>query len=61
MKIGDFGLATTNRLALQNQSQQQYTSDAGSSLTGKVGTALYVAPELMGDASKSKYNEKVIY
>lgn len=31
----------------------------GNSLTGKVGTALYVAPELTGNASKSTYNQKV--
>lgn len=67
VKIGDFGLATTSFLALQNQSHQQlqhrelvHNSDVGNSLTGKVGTALYVAPELMGNASKSTYNQKVV-
>ncbi|XP_062562568.1 eIF-2-alpha kinase GCN2 [Armigeres subalbatus] len=63
VKIGDFGLATTSILALQNQQQErihQITSlDMGNSLTGKVGTALYVAPELTGNASKSTYNQKV--
>lgn len=64
VKIGDFGLATTNFLALQQC--QEFTSishgnriEVGSSQTGKVGTALYVAPELMGKASKSTYNQKV--
>ncbi|XP_053680519.1 eIF-2-alpha kinase GCN2 [Anopheles nili] len=76
VKIGDFGLATTSILALQNQSHQNApqlahahlvpanptpgkSSDIGYSLTGKVGTALYVAPELTGNASRSTYNQKV--
>ncbi|XP_055535172.1 eIF-2-alpha kinase GCN2 [Wyeomyia smithii] len=66
VKIGDFGLATTSILALQNQQQehavhshQMKSLDMGNSLTGKVGTALYVAPELTGNASKSTYNQKV--
>ncbi|XP_058119579.1 eIF-2-alpha kinase GCN2 [Anopheles ziemanni] len=77
VKIGDFGLATTSILALQNQSQPNgpsgqlvqlaignqkavgKSSDMGCSLTGKVGTALYVAPELTGNASRSTYNQKV--
>uniref|UniRef100_A0A182U9B1 non-specific serine/threonine protein kinase n=1 Tax=Anopheles melas TaxID=34690 RepID=A0A182U9B1_9DIPT len=76
VKIGDFGLATTSILALQNQGhqnappgqmghlavasiQQGKSSDIGYSLTGKVGTALYVAPELTGNASRSTYNQKV--
>ncbi|XP_065075686.1 eIF-2-alpha kinase GCN2 [Ochlerotatus camptorhynchus] len=66
VKIGDFGLATTSILALQNQQQERIVQshqtaslDMGNSLTGKVGTALYVAPELTGNASKSTYNQKV--
>uniref|UniRef100_A0A182MYS3 non-specific serine/threonine protein kinase n=1 Tax=Anopheles dirus TaxID=7168 RepID=A0A182MYS3_9DIPT len=79
VKIGDFGLATTSILALQNQGHQNApligqgatlavtngsgrlgkSSDIGYSLTGKVGTALYVAPELTGNASRSTYNQKV--
>lgn len=64
MKIGDFGLATTSFLALQQCQEMNNLShgnrtEIGSSLTGKVGTALYVAPELMGKASKSTYNQKV--
>lgn len=60
VKIGDFGLATTSFLALQ--SQEQHTShhiDISNSHTGKVGTALYVAPELTDNASKSTYSQKV--
>lgn len=61
VKIGDFGLATTNFLALQSQEQHLSNNyqDIGNSLTGKVGTALYVAPELKENASKSTYNQKV--
>lgn len=63
VKIGDFGLATTSFLALQSQEQSHHSHNIpaiGSSHTGKVGTALYVAPELMGAASNSTYNQKVI-
>lgn len=65
VKIGDFGLATTSVLAL---SQHQHVDanqslkpqpNFGDSQTGQVGTALYVAPELSGKASKSTYNQKV--
>lgn len=63
VKIGDFGLATTSFLALQQCQEMNLSygnrTEIGSSLTGKVGTALYVAPELMGKASKSTYNQKV--
>lgn len=63
VKIGDFGLATTSFLALQQchevASLSHNRGEIGSSHTGKVGTALYVSPELMGRASKSTYNQKV--
>lgn len=61
VKIGDFGLATTSILALQNQhtDNNQTHLNFGDSQTGQVGTALYVAPELSGKASKSTYNQKV--
>ncbi|CRK86209.1 CLUMA_CG000064, isoform A [Clunio marinus] len=67
VKIGDFGLATTSVLALQHQLQadesqianNQHQLMLGDSQTGQVGTALYVAPELAGNASKSTYNQKV--
>ncbi|XP_054730561.1 eIF-2-alpha kinase GCN2 [Anastrepha obliqua] len=66
IKIGDFGLATTSFLALQSQHEhtsQQQTQQVGSAEegtgTGKVGTTLYVAPELTGNAAKSTYSQKV--
>lgn len=42
-----------------NQSLKVTQSNFGDSHTGQVGTALYVAPELSGKASKSTYNQKV--
>ncbi|EDW16491.1 eIF-2-alpha kinase GCN2 [Drosophila mojavensis] len=66
IKIGDFGLATTSFLALQAHAEypshstvQHVTSTEEGTGTGKVGTTLYVAPELTGNASKSVYNQKV--
>ncbi|XP_017783992.1 PREDICTED: eIF-2-alpha kinase GCN2 [Nicrophorus vespilloides] len=68
VKIGDFGLATTslltrtnetfatNKSYLDNQSSQEQTVDP--SMTGHVGTALYVAPEITSTA-KAVYNQKV--
>ncbi|XP_055902335.1 eIF-2-alpha kinase GCN2 [Eupeodes corollae] len=62
IKIGDFGLATTSFLALQAQEHVNHshvpTTEEGTG-TGKVGTTLYVAPELTGNASKSTYGQKV--
>lgn len=57
VKIGDFGLATTTSRALK----QRHIGDNvnSSSPTGEVGTSMYVAPELMGDAWKSTYDQKV--
>lgn len=63
VKIGDFGLATTSVLALQHQNDNNQNLkpqlNFGDSHTGQVGTALYTAPELSGNASKSTYNQKV--
>ncbi|XP_031785554.1 eIF-2-alpha kinase GCN2 [Nasonia vitripennis] len=70
VKIGDFGLATTNILSftqtLEAEKESQI-SDKGvsfdmddlGSMTGQVGTALYVAPELSAQAAKAIYNQKV--
>ncbi|XP_055375008.1 eIF-2-alpha kinase GCN2 [Condylostylus longicornis] len=62
IKIGDFGLATTSFLALQSNEHANISNvkdDGTNTGTGTVGTALYVAPELTGNASKSTYNQKV--
>ncbi|XP_060076346.1 eIF-2-alpha kinase GCN2-like [Ylistrum balloti] len=74
VKIGDFGLATTNiilKSALMDVSmltnslvtESHYNSQSGSvgdgHLTGKVGTALYVSPEMMTGESKIIYSQKV--
>uniref|UniRef100_A0A8V0ZSX6 non-specific serine/threonine protein kinase n=1 Tax=Gallus gallus TaxID=9031 RepID=A0A8V0ZSX6_CHICK len=50
VKIGDFGLATDH--------PANAVSTAKSNLTGMVGTALYVSPEVQGN-TKSTYNQKV--
>lgn len=62
VKIGDFGLATTSFLALQSQEHNMsahLSAQTDADRTGCVGTALYVAPELTGNASRSTYNNKV--
>uniref|UniRef100_A0A1B6C0L6 non-specific serine/threonine protein kinase n=1 Tax=Clastoptera arizonana TaxID=38151 RepID=A0A1B6C0L6_9HEMI len=63
VKIGDFGLATTNILhkvtghLIENNDTFHYSLDT--SHTGQVGTALYVAPELNSYGPKATYNQKV--
>ncbi|XP_012229735.1 eIF-2-alpha kinase GCN2 [Linepithema humile] len=70
VKIGDFGLATTNILSTlvqtTNADKESQFEKGGSydveelgSLTGQVGTALYVAPELSAKTAKAIYNQKV--
>ncbi|XP_050446671.1 eIF-2-alpha kinase GCN2 [Cataglyphis hispanica] len=70
VKIGDFGLATTNILSTLVQTidadKESQFEKGGSfdieelgSLTGQVGTALYVAPELSAKTAKAIYNQKV--
>uniref|UniRef100_A0A8D2L6V2 eIF-2-alpha kinase GCN2 n=1 Tax=Varanus komodoensis TaxID=61221 RepID=A0A8D2L6V2_VARKO len=64
VKIGDFGLATdhpayatdTKRGGISDDCLAK--SDPSGSLTGMVGTALYVSPEVQGN-TKSTYNQKV--
>ncbi|NXP47980.1 E2AK4 kinase, partial [Heliornis fulica] len=64
VKIGDFGLATdhpANAMVSkqeENHSDSSALSDASGNLTGMVGTALYVSPEVQG-STKSTYNQKV--
>ncbi|XP_043791915.1 eIF-2-alpha kinase GCN2 isoform X2 [Apis laboriosa] len=71
VKIGDFGLATTNILSsfvhtMETDKEFQglekgisFGTEEVGSLTGQVGTALYVAPELTTKAAKAIYNQKV--
>ncbi|OXB65692.1 hypothetical protein ASZ78_015443 [Callipepla squamata] len=64
VKIGDFGLATDHpaNAAIskqeENHSDSFANSDPSGNLTGMVGTALYVSPEVQGN-TKSTYNQKV--
>lgn len=60
VKIGDFGLATTSmRIKMDySGSKSLVESEVAESLTGHVGTALYVAPELSSN-TKAVYNQKV--
>ncbi|XP_023590889.1 eIF-2-alpha kinase GCN2 isoform X2 [Trichechus manatus latirostris] len=64
VKIGDFGLAT-DHLAFPADGKQDdqagdhlIKSDPSGHLTGMVGTALYVSPEVQG-STRSAYNQKV--
>uniref|UniRef100_A0A8D0FWA2 non-specific serine/threonine protein kinase n=1 Tax=Strix occidentalis caurina TaxID=311401 RepID=A0A8D0FWA2_STROC len=64
VKIGDFGLATDHPANTvvskqeENHSDSSAMSDPSGNLTGMVGTALYVSPEVQG-STKSTYNQKV--
>ncbi|KAM9294477.1 eIF-2-alpha kinase GCN2 [Gastrophryne carolinensis] len=65
VKIGDFGLATDHRACVTSSSQEEdqcqndfVKADAEGKLTGMVGTALYVSPEVQGN-TKASYNQKV--
>lgn len=55
IKIGDFGMATTEF----SMRQQQNLGLEHTNWTGEVGTSLYVAPELHGNAFESIYDHKV--
>ncbi|XP_059048217.1 eIF-2-alpha kinase GCN2 [Achroia grisella] len=58
VKIGDFGLATKAFTGLPVDEQAKPEEIRGS-LTGQVGTALYLAPELLQSTGKGIYNQKV--
>uniref|UniRef100_A0A7M4FRA4 eIF-2-alpha kinase GCN2 n=1 Tax=Crocodylus porosus TaxID=8502 RepID=A0A7M4FRA4_CROPO len=67
VKIGDFGLATdhpANTVSADSKQGEDHSDvslakpDPAGSLTGMVGTALYVSPEVQG-STKSTYNQKV--
>ncbi|VVC97736.1 unnamed protein product [Leptidea sinapis] len=59
VKIGDFGLATKVFTSLPIDEKSQESRDTDGLLTGKIGTTLYVAPELQQSATKVIYNQKV--
>ncbi|XP_078490106.1 eIF-2-alpha kinase GCN2 [Ciona intestinalis] len=61
VKIGDFGLATAQaRVTIADSSEEISKSETGDSVySGVVGTALYVAPELMVTGKRSLYSQKV--
>ncbi|XP_072342863.1 LOW QUALITY PROTEIN: eIF-2-alpha kinase GCN2-like [Scyliorhinus torazame] len=66
VKIGDFGLATDHLSNVAGDRQETDGSesihfikpDPAGNLTGMVGTALYVSPEVQGN-TKASYNQKV--
>ncbi|KAE8587318.1 hypothetical protein XENTR_v10021928 [Xenopus tropicalis] len=66
VKIGDFGLATDHPASYtesaQGEEDQAHSDlvkvDPEGKLTGMVGTALYVSPEVQGN-TKASYNQKV--
>lgn len=60
-KIGDFGLAITVNLVMEQRSKKNSpdgATNARSSQTGLVGTSYYVAPELTEKASLSEYGKE---
>ena len=71
IKIGDFGLATTHGMtrggmgpdlpdSVDKAQSSKSSSTTKESMTGKVGTALYVAPELGNRPGvRVKYSQKV--
>ena len=67
VKIGDFGLATSHPTApvdyssitLSLASDGRLSTDSSNRMTGKVGTALYVAPEIDNSGERVKITEKV--
>uniref|UniRef100_A0AAQ5XQL5 eIF-2-alpha kinase GCN2 n=1 Tax=Amphiprion ocellaris TaxID=80972 RepID=A0AAQ5XQL5_AMPOC len=61
VKIGDFGLATdhpANVVSFTLISAVMLKPDPTGNMTGMVGTALYVSPEVQGN-TKATYNQKV--
>ena len=76
VKIGDFGLATTEIISQQHPSlldmtaghsaflenksvSQRSDSLDNGNLTGKVGSAMYVSPEMLTTTTRAQYNQKV--
>ena len=64
IKIGDFGLATVHTSVSidtpnKNSVKEMKQSTTDDRMTGKVGTAMYVAPELGNAKSRIKFSQKV--
>ena len=74
VKIGDFGLATTHTMARTGTTPMPEVADGSlgeqksaissdvsvaEGMTGRVGTALYVSPELGRSNARTKYSQKV--
>ena len=61
VKIGDFGLATTNiKLTdLTLNLDRSLTDENQSDMTGQIGTAMYVAPEINAGKVIAAYSQKV--
>ncbi|RIA85582.1 kinase-like domain-containing protein [Glomus cerebriforme] len=60
VKIGDFGLATTNNAMFDPGSFRNVQMGNEDSMTGGIGTTLYVAPEVTSNVViGTRYNQKV--
>ena len=57
VKIGDFGLATTNIKA--GDTLDRSVSEEHPDMTGQIGTAMYVAPEINAGKVIAAYSQKV--
>ena len=60
IKIGDFGLATTNLHAMEPGQRDSTAQGESKELTSGLGTFLYIAPEVLSKKGISaRYNQKV--
>ncbi|CCJ29957.1 unnamed protein product [Pneumocystis jirovecii] len=61
VKIGDFGLATECWTIIENLVSKKYSENIenDNDLTSGIGTALYIAPELLNRDIDHSYNQKV--
>ncbi|KAH8663991.1 serine/threonine-protein kinase gcn2 [Xylariales sp. PMI_506] len=57
VKIGDFGLATSGQIIAENRAASSLSASQDSERLGNVGTALYLAPELL-ERSSSEDSQK---
>jgi translation initiation factor 2-alpha kinase 4 len=61
VKIGDFGLATIlgKQTAVENVFNESIDQAMESDMTGQIGTALYIAPEINAGTRTTYYTQKV--